>query len=553
MQGNIRIMPEAPSLEMSHEHEPTERQYATIRKAIDELLTKNGKFFIEFSDGSKSIASRQYSESDSTAKILTDIQHFYKSGSLPMQSELSKFRFALSEDSEGRTLTKEQGKFFNDSKIVDRDGRLLTVYHGSNEYGGISVFKKGKIGYLGGGIYLTTDKQYAERYANKNGYKGRIYEAYLNVTNPLTVTSVTPAQEILRSIYDSDRVYKNRTEQQDSATHIITPADIKKLQAKGYDGIVWDYGGSKEISVFDSNQIKLTTNTKPTNSPDIRFALSESTVETDAQGKYLSIKLDSEAQQELLRLSSQERSKFIKEHIQKQFRGIEFTLTDGKVAVVTKSGAGKIASTQFLPKQQTALELNKLIEIAEFNSTKKEVEHKKFTQFDYYTARVKVGKELYSCVVNVGTTKTGGLLQIYDINQFENIEKGTPTRKSVPTYAQNNEFELVRSVPNADGMHEGNPTPSSANAPHSIRHIPSINSILENDGNVNPKNEESLKNKKKYALKNDGDDKIRNFSKGQRAKFVANNTKRKVYSKTDATEVINSIIEERLVFTNCNF
>lgn len=188
--------------------------------------------------------------------------------------QMDDVRFALPEtDSQGHTLTAEQRAFFKDSKVVDDKGRLLVVYHGSNEYSEITVFKKGKTGYLGGGIYLTTDKQYAQRYANKNGYEGRIYEAYLNVSNPLTVTTVDPAREILHAVYGSDRVYNNRTANQGSAMHLITSADINKLQTKGYDGIVWNYGGSKEISVFDSNQIKLVSNQNPTTSRDIRYSL----------------------------------------------------------------------------------------------------------------------------------------------------------------------------------------------------------------------------------------------------------------------------------------
>lgn len=189
-------------------------------------------------------------------------------------TESADIRYALPEtDSTGKKLSEQQREFFKDSKVVDESGRLLPVYHGSNEYGEITVFKKGKTGYLGGGIYLTTDKHYAQRYANKNGYEGRIYEAYLNVTNPLTVVSVDPAKEILRAVYGSDRVYNNRTENQGSAMHLITAADIKKLRTKGYDGIVWNYGGSKEISVFDSNQIKLVGNQNPTTSRDIRYSL----------------------------------------------------------------------------------------------------------------------------------------------------------------------------------------------------------------------------------------------------------------------------------------
>ena len=276
-QGNIRLMPESPSIEMHSKKEPTAKQYTTIRRVADTLLAKldkYGKFYVEFSDGNSSVDSREYGQNTPTSKILSDIKYFYKNGALPQQSELSKFRYALpNTDANGRTLSTQQLTYFKDSKILDDSGHLLPVYHGSNEYGEITVFKKGKMGYLGGGIYLTTSKQYAERYANKNGYKGRIYEAYLNVTNPLTVTTVEPAREILRAAYGSERVYNNRTANQGSAMYLITSADIGKLRTKGYDGIVWDYGGSKEISVFDSSQIKLITNENPTQNSDIRYAL----------------------------------------------------------------------------------------------------------------------------------------------------------------------------------------------------------------------------------------------------------------------------------------
>ncbi|MCM1455559.1 MAG: hypothetical protein NC037_03420, partial [Bacteroides sp.] len=51
----------------------------------------------------------------------------------------------------------------------------------------------------------------------------------------------------------------------------------------------------------------------------------------------------------------------------------------------------------------------------------------------------------------------------------------------------------------------------------------------------------------RYALPDDRTP-VDGMSRGQRAKFAANNTQLKVYSKIDATEIINSIIDERLVF-----
>lgn len=52
----------------------------------------------------------------------------------------------------------------------------------------------------------------------------------------------------------------------------------------------------------------------------------------------------------------------------------------------------------------------------------------------------------------------------------------------------------------------------------------------------------------RYALPDDDNTRRGGLTRGQRAKFVANNTQMRVYSKTEAADIINSIIDERLVF-----
>ena len=107
-------------------------------------------------------------------------------------------KFALPDtDSDGNALSNEQRAFFSRSKITDAEGRLLSLYHGSNAYEEIHVFRRGKNGYLGGGIYLTDSESYERKYADKNGYKGRIYNVYANASSPLEVSTNTPAKEIL--------------------------------------------------------------------------------------------------------------------------------------------------------------------------------------------------------------------------------------------------------------------------------------------------------------------------------------------------------------------
>ena len=184
-------------------------------------------------------------------------------------------RFSLkSTDSQGRELTPEQQEFFRDSKITDSEGRLLVLYHGTTTYGEIIKFRRGRSGWLGPGIYLASRRADAQRYADAMGKgNGQLYELYANVTNPLVVAEGNPVPEILRAAYGRDSIYKSRSAKQSNDTRIITPADIKKLQSKGYDGIRWDFGGNAEVSVFSTEQIKRVDNQTPTSDPDIRRSL----------------------------------------------------------------------------------------------------------------------------------------------------------------------------------------------------------------------------------------------------------------------------------------
>lgn len=189
-------------------------------------------------------------------------------------------RFSLkSTDSQGRNLTAEQQEFFRDSKITDAEGRLLVLYHGTTAYGEITKFRRGRSGWLGPGIYLASRRADAQRYADAMGEgNGQLYELYANVTNPLVVTEGNPVPEILRAAYGRDSIYKSRSAKQSNDTHIITPADIKKLQGKGYDGIRWNFGGNTEVSVFSTEQIKRVDNQTPTSDPDIRRSIKGSDI-----------------------------------------------------------------------------------------------------------------------------------------------------------------------------------------------------------------------------------------------------------------------------------
>lgn len=185
----------------------------------------------------------------------------------------TKFSAEDTTDSTGRELTAQQREYFKDSKVRDEQGRLLTLYHGTTAYGEFTKFRRGRSGWLGPGIYLTNNLSYAERYANSMGEgNGHLYKLYANAINPLIVHDGNPVPEILFAAYGRKSVYKNRSAKQSNDAMIITPADIKKLREKGYDGIRWDFGKSTELSVFSPEQIKNVSNETPTDDPDIRFS-----------------------------------------------------------------------------------------------------------------------------------------------------------------------------------------------------------------------------------------------------------------------------------------
>lgn len=135
---------------------------------------------------------------------------------------------------------------------------VISAYHGSPTYKVIGKFKKGKRGYLGPAIYFTNSENYARGYADQYGmHNGRIYKVEIKLNNPLRVSTVNPTKEFLDIVYGSESIYRNRSKKQTFDTYIINNNDIKRFLSKGYDGVIWTYGGNVEYVIYDSNDIKI--------------------------------------------------------------------------------------------------------------------------------------------------------------------------------------------------------------------------------------------------------------------------------------------------------
>lgn len=234
-------------------------------------------------------------------------------------------KYSLTSDSEGRQLSAEQREYFKDSKVVDENGNLLPVYHGSKT-GGFHTFRYREDVQTGTdygeAFYFTSDRQKASGYsydvtkdervaryrkdrdalmkrvletrsdADKNAflnYKldgkdlhelmndeayltdgGEVKEVYLNLTNPL--------------IADAGGEYYYK----------VYPEYFNQARENGNDGIIVKNvidnprGEARPIDVyiaFSPEQIKNVDNVKPTADPDIRFSLSviEDAYQTDIE------------------------------------------------------------------------------------------------------------------------------------------------------------------------------------------------------------------------------------------------------------------------------
>ena len=211
-------------------------------------------------------------------------------------------------DSDGRELSEGQKEYFGNSKVVDSEGRLLRMYHGTNA--DFTEFDREMIGstgrFEGSGFNFTPAEGRASSYG-KNVMNG-----YLNIVNPLSsekkTISVAQLARLIRMAdptgdniiadyaretrdYGSDSFVRRESmtaarnvwEASDNDVDIysfISAADsdavnlINVFESLGYDGLIHynDDGKIKTAVAFSSEQFKNVDNLNPTSNPDVRFS-----------------------------------------------------------------------------------------------------------------------------------------------------------------------------------------------------------------------------------------------------------------------------------------
>lgn len=172
---------------------------------------------------------------------------------IPLSKRFNKnkedIRFSLADtDSDGNTLTAQQRSYFKDSKIVDEDGNLRVVYHGSSENFNTFDVSKGRANMdIQGSFFSPWD-------IDAQGYGDNVRAFYLNIKNP--------APEGVA--YKALNAHKG-----ENGAGIKAREDLIRM---GYDGV---NNSDEEYIAFYPEQIKLIDNETPTKDTDIRFSLEE--------------------------------------------------------------------------------------------------------------------------------------------------------------------------------------------------------------------------------------------------------------------------------------
>ena len=197
-------------------------------------------------------------------------------------------KFSISEnDSNGNKLTKQQREYFKDSKVVDENGNLLVMYHGTPN-ANFTKFKSGS--------YFTQNMNYADNYKSlsassisvkKSAENPDIYTVYLNITKPFDTRNKKERDIFINEYY---RKYGTGAPLSESGLPDWTDGlDLQEFieeMGYNYDGLILDEGATggygdevvyRGLSyvTFNANQIKNTNNVSPSDSDDIRFSLSE--------------------------------------------------------------------------------------------------------------------------------------------------------------------------------------------------------------------------------------------------------------------------------------
>ena len=128
-EGNIRVMAEQPGLDLSASVEPTAQQLEQIREMAKTLGAEKRQFTLDFSTKDGGIAAtKDYSGRIDVDKIVREIKEYYKTGELPAESSLARFRYQLNEQAAQADRDAKRNRQRQASRVIaDNSAAIRTL------------------------------------------------------------------------------------------------------------------------------------------------------------------------------------------------------------------------------------------------------------------------------------------------------------------------------------------------------------------------------------------------------------------------------------------
>lgn len=130
----------------------------------------------------------------------------------------SNVMYSLDEDSDGNELSTQQQEFFKESKVRDKQGRLLTVYHGTKDnFNTFDINKAGQSNDIASiGFWFTTSEQGAKNFSQSTWYGededyAKALKGYIDIKKPKVFKSSNSkvTENYINKIYEKrDPLYK---------------------------------------------------------------------------------------------------------------------------------------------------------------------------------------------------------------------------------------------------------------------------------------------------------------------------------------------------------
>lgn len=136
--GNVRVMAEAPGVDLAEDKAPTAAQLEQIREMVGSLGSEQRKFTLDISTADGRVAaSKEYSGRIDADRVVREIRDYYKTGELPAESSLARFRYQLAAKAEqaerdARKNTQRQASraIADNSAAMETLAQMMGMTHG---------------------------------------------------------------------------------------------------------------------------------------------------------------------------------------------------------------------------------------------------------------------------------------------------------------------------------------------------------------------------------------------------------------------------------------